>query len=111
MEEPVPQTTHAIIVGIERYTAGSVLDLDGPASDAIRFLQYVHDRGVPARIYVSTLLRCRRIVPPCSSRPKALATTVAEPTEPFLKDLMTRGVAAGGCYAPVLLLGRAWCHD
>ena len=43
-----PQRTHAFVVGIERYDAGSAWDLNGPASDAIRFTSWLFDRGVPA---------------------------------------------------------------
>lgn len=42
-----PQRTHALVVGIERYDAGSAWDLDGPARDAARFTSWLLDRGVP----------------------------------------------------------------
>ena len=43
-----PQRTYALVVGIERYDAGSDWNLDGPAKDAVRFTSWLADRGVPA---------------------------------------------------------------
>ena len=57
-EALTPQTTHAVIVGIERYSAGASWNLDGPVSDAVRFLEYLGTRGVPAanlRAYLAPL--------------------------------------------------------
>jgi len=49
MPEPVsPARTHAVVVGVEQYAAGSKWDLDGPASDACRIAGWLRDRGVPA---------------------------------------------------------------
>ena len=39
--------TYAVVVGVEKYAAGSAWDLDGPASDACRFVQWLRRRGVP----------------------------------------------------------------
>jgi hypothetical protein len=43
-----PQRTCALVVGIERYDADRTWDLDGPASDAVRFTSWLLSRGVPA---------------------------------------------------------------
>ena len=46
MNVPDPQSTYALVVGIEKYQAGSSWSLDGPASDALKFAQWLSDRGV-----------------------------------------------------------------
>jgi hypothetical protein len=43
-----PERTYALVVGIERYDAGKDWNLDGPASDAARFVSWLSNRGVPA---------------------------------------------------------------
>jgi hypothetical protein len=40
--------THAVVVGVEKYDAGTAWDLDGPAADARRFVEWLLTRGVPA---------------------------------------------------------------
>jgi hypothetical protein len=40
-----PDQTYALVVGIEKYEDGR--DLNGPAGEAIRFAQWLIDRGVP----------------------------------------------------------------
>ena len=47
MNEPNPQSTYALVVGIEKYKAGSSWSLDGPASDALTFAKWLSDKGVP----------------------------------------------------------------
>lgn len=42
-----PEKTMAVVVGIEKYAAGRKWDLDGPASDAFRFVKWLRYRGVP----------------------------------------------------------------
>lgn len=42
-----PKRTHALIVGVERYRAGSSWTLKGPAEDARLFSKWLRDRGVP----------------------------------------------------------------
>ena len=42
-----PENTYALVVGIEKYAQGSMWDLDGPADDAHRFVQWLLDRDVP----------------------------------------------------------------
>lgn len=40
-------STHAILVGIERYAAGADWDLSGPARDVVGFHEWLVSRGVP----------------------------------------------------------------
>ncbi|WP_406179587.1 effector-associated domain 2-containing protein [Streptomyces sp. NBC_01006] len=44
---PAPERTFAVVVGIERYAAGSGWDLPGPAGDALRFRSWLLRAGVP----------------------------------------------------------------
>ena len=53
-----PQKTYALVVGVEKYTAGSHWNLDGPASDARKFVAWLRSRQVPAEnifMYLSPL--------------------------------------------------------
>jgi hypothetical protein len=43
-----PRKTHALVVGIERYDIGESWNLEGPAVDAVRFVNWLVARGVPA---------------------------------------------------------------
>jgi predicted ATPase/Tfp pilus assembly protein PilF len=43
-----PERTYALVVGIEQYRAGRAWELDGPARDARRFVDWLSRRGVPA---------------------------------------------------------------
>lgn len=43
-----PDRTYAVVVGIERYAAGSKWDLDGAAQSALRIIGWLRDCGVPA---------------------------------------------------------------
>ncbi|MFC9125783.1 caspase family protein [Streptomyces sp. NPDC057099] len=42
-----PARVHALIVGVERYDAGTGWDLPGPARDAVAFHRLLRDAGVP----------------------------------------------------------------
>ncbi|MEU7665174.1 SAV_2336 N-terminal domain-related protein, partial [Streptomyces lincolnensis] len=42
-----PARVHALIVGVERYDAGTPWDLPGPARDAVRFHRLLREAGVP----------------------------------------------------------------
>ena len=58
MNELNPQSTYALIVGIEKYDAGSSWSLDGPASDALKFAQWLSDKCVPTQnifLFISAL--------------------------------------------------------
>jgi hypothetical protein len=46
--EITPQKTWAVVVGIDRYLAGSEWNLDGPVNDACAFARWLQRRGVPA---------------------------------------------------------------
>ena len=58
MSEITPATTRALVVGVERYLAGPDWNLNGPALDAHRFVEWLRNRGVPAdhiSLFVSPL--------------------------------------------------------
>jgi hypothetical protein len=53
-----PEHTHALIVGIERYAAGPLWDLNGPLNDALAIQKWLIGSGVPAgqiHLHVSAL--------------------------------------------------------
>ncbi|MEH2079963.1 MAG: NB-ARC domain-containing protein, partial [Nostoc sp.] len=53
-----PEKTYALVVGIEKYTAGSDWNLNGPANDAIQFANWLLDKGVKSEniyLFVSPL--------------------------------------------------------
>ena len=53
-----PQKTYALVVGVEKYAAGSNWNLDGPASDASKFAEWLRSQQVPAEnifMYLSPL--------------------------------------------------------
>jgi len=54
MTNPVsPEETYALVVGIEKYQAGSEWDLNGPANDAIQFVNWLLERKVnPENIHL-----------------------------------------------------------
>jgi hypothetical protein len=41
------EQTFAVVVGVETYAAGKQWDLDGPASDAVRFVAWLRERKIP----------------------------------------------------------------
>jgi uncharacterized caspase-like protein len=43
-----PKSTIAIVVGVEKYAAGDNWNLNGPATDALRFTEWLIERQVPA---------------------------------------------------------------
>jgi hypothetical protein len=70
-----------------KYKAGPSWNLDGPASDAIRFLEYMHRRGVPknnSRTYLEPVLENAALI----DRAKELSATVAFPIQSVLDDLV-----------------------
>lgn len=80
MGELRTSSTRAIVVGIEQYAAGSSWDLDGPASDAVRFLEFLRASGIPKHniyAYVAPLIRNE----PLSQRVSDLAGNALRPTE------------------------------
>jgi hypothetical protein len=53
-----PSATYALVVGVEQYAAGENWNLNGPARDACRFVNWLISRGVPAdniALYLSPL--------------------------------------------------------
>ncbi|HPE73371.1 MAG TPA: hypothetical protein PK018_14590, partial [Candidatus Competibacter sp.] len=44
-----PEKTCAVVVGIEQYAVGTPWNLDGPASDAARFVDWLCSKGVPPK--------------------------------------------------------------
>jgi hypothetical protein len=51
--QPDPERTFAVVVGIEEYLVPGWAPLDGPASDAVRFVRFLIKRRVPpANIYL-----------------------------------------------------------
>lgn len=53
-----PLKTYALVVGVEHYAAGPKWDLDGPASDARKFVEWLRTRRVPDEnifLYLSPL--------------------------------------------------------
>jgi Effector-associated domain 2/Caspase domain len=89
MSNSTPADTLAIAVGIERYEAGPTWNLDGPASDALRFLQYLQRRGVPkanTRAYLAPLQENTVL----RDRAEQLVAEVCAPTEAVLNDLIER---------------------
>lgn len=60
LNEPNPESTYALIVGIEKYEAGSSWNLNGPASDALKFAEWLSEKKVPIEnilLFVSALDR------------------------------------------------------
>jgi Caspase domain len=47
-KKPSPQQTYALVVGIEKYDAGPLWNLNGPASDAVAFVNWLLSQQVPA---------------------------------------------------------------
>jgi hypothetical protein len=59
-----PNKTVAVVVGIERYDIGRRWNLDGPASDAVEFVKWLRQRGVPPGnilLFLSPLEENRRL--------------------------------------------------
>src|SRR6202011_2104702 len=53
-----PTSAFAIVVGVEKYSAGDKWNLDGPAADALRFTQWLVGQKVPQqniRVFASPL--------------------------------------------------------
>jgi Effector-associated domain 2 len=55
-----PGRAHAVVVGIEAYQAGDSWDLDGPAEDALRFVTWLTDSGVPPHQITALVSPLRR---------------------------------------------------
>lgn len=86
----LPQNTRALVIGIEQYEAGSTWDLDGPASDAVRFLEYLSRRGVPKENIQALLQPLEPNREELENRAKCVAASVETPTRQTFEDIVTR---------------------
>jgi Caspase domain/Effector-associated domain 2 len=87
MSDVSPQRSHAIVVGVEAYAAGPSWNLDGPASDAVRMLEYVRACDVP-KAHTQAFLAPLPQNGVLRDRAMMLAETVREPTQAALDDLI-----------------------
>lgn len=65
MAEVNPKNVYALVVGIETYQLGADYDLDGPARDGLRFIEWLRSHNVPAdniRFFVSPLAENTEVV-------------------------------------------------
>ncbi|MEV0908191.1 caspase family protein [Streptomyces hokutonensis] len=69
-----PSRVHALIVGIEKYDAGSAWDLPGPARDALAFHRLLRGAGVPESQLRLHLAPLPPFVPDAPYRPADHAT-------------------------------------
>ena len=76
MSDILPSETFAIVVGIERYDVSDRWNLNGPATDAVRFVDWLITRGVPAAnisLHLSSI-EANAGLPVPGGIPKQLAT-------------------------------------
>jgi len=85
--------SYVVAIGIEQYDAGESWNLDGPASDAVRVVEYVRACGVPKE-HVQACLSPLPQNPELLPRAHELAATVATPTQATLDDLIERWMPA-----------------
>lgn len=85
----LPENTYAAVVGVERYCAGSDWNLDGPASDAVRFLEYLAGQGVPKANLRAFLEPLEANDVDLRTRAQAVAASVSEPTRNVLEGFLT----------------------
>jgi len=60
-----PDRVYALVVGIEKYQAGSAWDLDGPANDALKFASWLLNRDVMPehiQLFLSPLDRNAKVI-------------------------------------------------
>lgn len=65
MAEVNPENAYALVVGIETYQLGADYDLDGPARDGLRFIEWLRSHNVPAdniRFFASPLTQNSEVV-------------------------------------------------
>jgi effector-associated domain 2 (EAD2)-containing protein len=96
--EITPATTRALVVGVEKYRAGPDWNLNGPALDAYRFVEWLRNRGVPAdqiSLFVSPLDANR-----ASLLPKGVVPRPATQNE--IQDTLLDGLRT--CTLPLLFL-------
>jgi HEAT repeat protein len=88
-----PAATYAIVVGIEKYDAGKAWSLDGPANDAVRFLEYLASRGVP-RDNVWSYLAPLEVNAALSDAAAAHSTFLGRPIQSALDDFIEKSLPA-----------------
>lgn len=89
MAEERSAETHAFVVGIEQYDAGPNWNLNGPAGDAVRFLDYLRKRGVPKQnlnAYLAPLPANAEL----EQRARSLAATVGQPSQAVIDNLVEK---------------------
>jgi len=82
-----PQTTYAIVVGIEKYEVGEGNNLNGPARDAGKFASWLRQKQVPAQnisLFISPLPENNDF----SYLPTELSATVQEATVAKITDFI-----------------------
>src|SRR5690349_12515566 len=89
MSEAAAAHSHALVVGIESYDGGDSWRLDGPASDAVRMLEYISACGVPKE-HVKACLAPLPEHTALLARAQELASTVAAPTQGELDHCIER---------------------
>jgi hypothetical protein len=85
IEKIDPDKTVAVVVGIEKYDSGTRWDLNGPASDALRFVRWLRQRGVPKTkilLFLSPL-----------DQNQGLSEMVDVPTQSATRDLIQQALA------------------
>lgn len=80
-----PDKTTAIVVGIERYDYGKSWNLNGPASDAVRFVRWLRERQVPKE-------RILLFLSPLAEN-ENLAQTTDVVAQPATRDLLQHALA------------------
>ena len=81
-----------VSIGIEQYSAGRGWDLDGPASDAVKILQYWRDSGVPKEnlyAFIAPLETNNTL----NDLAQGLACSVLRPDEQDIESFLTGALA------------------
>src|SRR5262245_4887720 len=86
-----PEKTRAIVVGMETYAVGSGWNLNGPASDAYKFVNWLRTRGVPdgqISLFISALPENQQLV-------NQIGIPGTNPTQAAITSAITDGLANG----------------
>ena len=84
-----PRHTYALVVGIEKYEADSLGDLNGPANDAVKFANWLESKDVPREnifFCLSPLDDNRHVL--------TVLTNVREGTEQEIRNVITKELFA-----------------
>ncbi|MET7424603.1 hypothetical protein [Dactylosporangium sp. NPDC005555] len=85
-----PERVTAVLVGVERYDAGTGWALPGPAADAVRFARWLRSQGVPPdRMHVLATA-----LPDSERHLDELGLPVRTPDQGTVRDLLTRTLPA-----------------